>query len=228
MNIAIEIQKYEDCYEDGYKHFHHKTIFFGSKKNGSDYSEEGMSILGLWTPAMYEQQWREGLERITKEEYSCLVISIEQGNIDAWILHKVTDKIHITNDVIFGKIYKNLFEDHVITPENCYQFLLRPQKDAIERVEDAQPERWVVSLTPTKSAQQYYQRLAKRPQPTWHYKEEPEYHIPGHITYAHPTKKNTTLAIDWDRTTEFERAWKMYTGFRRKATVDHDLNDRAD
>ncbi|MCL4380169.1 hypothetical protein M1466_01590 [Candidatus Dependentiae bacterium] len=87
MNIAIEIQKYEDCYEDGYKHFHHKTIFFGSKKNGSDYEEEGMSILGLWTPAMYEQQWREGLERITKEEYSCLVISIEQGNVDAWILH---------------------------------------------------------------------------------------------------------------------------------------------
>lgn len=146
MNIEIGLgpdrQIFEDD-EDGSQYLFCRTIFIGGKKNGDDFSESNQLALGFWTIAMYEQQWREGLERIQTHDTSCLIVSIQDPEefpfINSWILHKIGRKIHIQNRLFFDKTYQAVIGNKLIVPSHCYDILIQPR-------EITDVSEWVVAL----------------------------------------------------------------------------------
>ncbi|MCL4379895.1 polymorphic toxin-type HINT domain-containing protein [Candidatus Dependentiae bacterium] len=105
-----------------------ETVFIGGSKSGGDYYETAEATVGFWTPAMYEQQWREGLERIKTQDTSCLVLDITKDSANVWVLYRIDNNIYIQNLTPFGDCYQRQTGCNLVTPTNCYDFLISPRK----------------------------------------------------------------------------------------------------
>lgn len=143
MNIEVKIIGQETLQENGVNYLRHAITLKGAEQEGHDYYEDNFLSLGLWTREMYEKQWQEGLERIKTHDTSCLITCIQHPEfipwIEAWILYKESQKIIVRNRIFFGSIYQFEIGYNQITPENCYDFLIKPRI-----IEKTKPQQWIV------------------------------------------------------------------------------------
>jgi len=110
------------------------------------FKETFVMPLDSWSVKDYEQQWREGLERIKTHDTSCLVTAIQELKtepyVDLWILYKDGNMIYIQNHIFDASDYsgKNLTDFNI---QNCYSYLFprRPFK-----YDGLNPQEWEVSL----------------------------------------------------------------------------------
>jgi len=92
-----------------------------------NYSKTYSMPVDTWSVEEYEQQWREGLERIKTHDTSCLIGAIQKGKpnsfINWWILYKEGNTVYIQQNLTFndtvppGKLLENL------TVQNCYSYI---------------------------------------------------------------------------------------------------------
>ncbi|MCL4380208.1 hypothetical protein M1466_01795 [Candidatus Dependentiae bacterium] len=134
MNYDVQI---DDLYvEDGGEMHHYlvtETTFADAPQYDEHLYETHETVIDLWTPAMYEQQWREGIERIKTHDTSCLMLDVKKRYLDYWMLYKIGDKIHIQEHYLFdvpnqnAMIYTERVGNSIVTPQNCYQFCAPPE-----------------------------------------------------------------------------------------------------
>ena len=90
------------------------------------YIESFWMFLDTWKIRDYEQQWKEGLERIKTHDTSCLIASVNKIKTDPyvnmWVLYKDGKTIYIQehhlNDIGYGD--KDLKGFNI---ENCYSYI---------------------------------------------------------------------------------------------------------
>ncbi|MCL4379978.1 hypothetical protein M1466_00590, partial [Candidatus Dependentiae bacterium] len=124
-----------DVEDGGEVHYYlsSKTVFATPELDNEDSHEYNVACTKLWTPAMYEQQWREGIERIKTHNTSCLILSVQRDEISYWMLYKIGDKIHVQEQYLFDvpdqntMIYTERVGNSIVTPQNCYQFCAPPE-----------------------------------------------------------------------------------------------------
>jgi hypothetical protein len=92
------------------------------------YVESFIMSLGSWDVHEYKKQWHEGLERIKKNNISCLVTDISEAKnnlrVNFWALYKIGDNIFVQNQILGGEI---LEERKVGLPDysarTCYSYV---------------------------------------------------------------------------------------------------------
>jgi hypothetical protein len=93
----------------------------------NNFSEKFTMPISWWSLQDYKQQWVEGLERIYHMGTSCLVTSAQllpdAPFINRWILYKEQDTIYVQNHILFGKRFKERFNDEQFNLLTCYQFI---------------------------------------------------------------------------------------------------------
>jgi hypothetical protein len=103
MNISIEITSKRP------KKIHSVLAYTGRITIGN-YSESIYVPLDLWSKEDYEQQWREGLERLRTHDTSCLIATIHDPKIrpyiDWWVLYRVGNTVYIQNHMLLDYIYR--------------------------------------------------------------------------------------------------------------------------
>jgi hypothetical protein len=114
--------------------FDQRPSYWGRIKIG-DFSERFILPIAWWSCEEYEQQWQEGLERIHYTNTSCLITSVELSNrsplVNRWVLYKEQDIVYVQNELLFGKFYKETFNDEPFNLETCYNHIEpRMLKDA--------------------------------------------------------------------------------------------------
>lgn len=112
-----------------------------------DFEEIIRVPIEYWTIEDYEQQWKEGLDRIKIKYYSCLITSVYNPKIKPWIefwpMWKIGSKLYMENQYIFFDVYKKVIRNGCFTIKNCYNFI--PKKRTINRF-GQKPSTWVVDL----------------------------------------------------------------------------------
>ncbi|MCL4379896.1 hypothetical protein M1466_00170 [Candidatus Dependentiae bacterium] len=147
--LSYEVMTDEIEDDDGKKCIKHyvenEVRFLGAEDNGEDFCEQHLSRVDFWTPAMYEQQWREGLARIQTHDKSCLIFNMVPGYIDTWLLYKIDHNVYIQNITFLDEYFtRKKIAYPFITPENCYDYLLEPR---MERDANGNgPSEWVVPM----------------------------------------------------------------------------------
>lgn len=149
MNIQIRINPAKkEQRTRGVSYLFSETTFIGEKKTGKDFCENHSLAADFWNPAMYEQQWREGLARIKTEDTSCLILSMQNPRqaplLHAWILYKIGNNIHIQDHLFAGKLYTEIMSRHLILPSNCYDFFIEPRLEVDE--DGDKISEWIVAL----------------------------------------------------------------------------------
>ena len=146
MEIAREYDVQDHLYGESelFKWRYCKIILKGAEDDGSDLCESIDMAIQYWTEETYEKQWQIGLERIKTRDTSCLIASIQDPKkgpfINCWVLYKIGDKIHIRNSMFFNEVYEKAVGKNILTPENCYDFIIRPYN------KDELLGGWVVSV----------------------------------------------------------------------------------
>lgn len=79
--------------------------------------------LSFWTVEQYEQQWRQGLERIlVGADSTCLVVSLpppEHANfIVWWVIYRVGADLRVQNGILFTEEFDGVFD-----PSNPYRYI---------------------------------------------------------------------------------------------------------
>lgn len=92
-----------------------------------EYVESFYMPIDYWSLKDYENQWKEGVERLRTKNQSCLITAVndpkESPFIEWWILYRVGNKICIQNCIIPADIYKEMIGDKPFTTETCYDFI---------------------------------------------------------------------------------------------------------
>jgi hypothetical protein len=95
-----------------------------------DYKETFVMPLNSWTLEEYQQQWKEGLERIKNRNTSCLVTTVQNFDshplIEMWSLYKEGDKVFFHVQLINRTIAKELnlpIKLSEFSVKTCYQFI---------------------------------------------------------------------------------------------------------
>lgn len=75
--------------------------------------EEFVFVLESWSIKDYERQWREGLERIIKNEKSCLIVdarnTMTKPVLEIWALYKVGLKVFFMHKILTYKVLKKKY-----------------------------------------------------------------------------------------------------------------------
>ena len=85
--------------------------------------------LNSWSLKDYQQQWKEGLERMKTHDVSCLVVSIENlasgyPTIELWTLHRQGDSIFFHNQLLFDETTGHFpMKLSDFNSSNCYEFI---------------------------------------------------------------------------------------------------------
>jgi len=112
-----------------------------------DFLETFPMSLEWWTLQEYQQQWKEGIERITTHKRSCLITYIQNLKeypwVDMWVLYKDQDKVHIQNHIFFGKSFVRQLIRKVFTRQTCYEFI-RPRR--IVSSDGTKLSEWTIDL----------------------------------------------------------------------------------
>jgi hypothetical protein len=140
--ISISIK-----FQDKTPYEYNNVLFCKALLAIDEFEEVLMVPIEHWTIEDYEQQWKEGLERIKIKYYSCLITSVYNPKIKPWIefwpMWKVGNRLYIENQYIFFEIYKKVIKDRPFTIRNCYNYI--PKKRTISRSE-RKPSIWIVDL----------------------------------------------------------------------------------
>jgi hypothetical protein len=104
-----------------------------------DFKENFTIPLDTWTLENYEQQWKEGLERIKTHDVSCLVVTVQNLStnplVELWTLYKQSNKIYIHNQLLNNAIMKELnfpYKLAEFNSVNCYDFINYPRETVSE------------------------------------------------------------------------------------------------
>ena len=98
------------------------------ESNGLEYIENFILSVEYWSKNEYKRQWKEGLERIKRQDTSCLITSIQDPEkapyIEMWVLFrdKKNKKIYIRNRMLLAED----LDRKTVTPHNCYD-LIKPR-----------------------------------------------------------------------------------------------------
>ncbi len=80
-----------------------------------------------WSLKDYQQQWKDGLNRIKNHDRSCLISEIQDPKlapwVSMWILYKANNKIFIRNEVLIDEWYTKTIGDKPFTLKTCYDFI---------------------------------------------------------------------------------------------------------
>lgn len=129
MNISIKVINREPEIWNGSPHCEGE-ITIGNHKEGF------MIPVDYWQIEDYENQWKEGLERIKNHDTSCFVTRI--GNPKEglyamfWPLYKVGNMVYVREHLLIDEILDILIEDNELPVElkniefnnqTCYQFI---------------------------------------------------------------------------------------------------------
>jgi hypothetical protein len=141
MQLKTEIIDYK------IRFYKKNPYLIGSIKINTFYEEFYMQI-GWWSANDYEQQWREGLERIKICESSCLITNIQDpqyGNfIEWWLMYRIDKNIYIYNQWLFREAYDELVGIHEFTVDSCYNFVGNRKNFQYE--DGTKLSEWVVNL----------------------------------------------------------------------------------
>lgn len=92
-----------------------------------------------WSIEMYKQQWKEGLERIEKTSFSCLVTTVQHLDknalIELWVLYKENNTIFLQHSLITRSMIQELnlpLNLAAFTPKNCYEDAPFPRETITE------------------------------------------------------------------------------------------------
>ncbi|MCL4380173.1 hypothetical protein M1466_01610 [Candidatus Dependentiae bacterium] len=138
-------------YIDEERCFYSELTLTDAQDNGQDlaFYNKHTLVFDCWTQEMYQQQWREGLERIKTHDSSCLVAYIDNNCITTWALYKIGNRIHIQERILMAEVNPLAIDYTLITPANCYDYLIRPRREPRVSYLDGErivtPE-WTVTL----------------------------------------------------------------------------------
>jgi hypothetical protein len=93
-----------------------------------DYKETFIMPLDNWTLEEYQQQWKEGLERIKSHAVSCLITSVQNlgtrhPSIEMWILYKEGKTIFIQQSLLINETVEHSMKLSEFNSKTCYQFI---------------------------------------------------------------------------------------------------------
>jgi hypothetical protein len=95
-----------------------------------DFQEILYMPINSWTIEEYQQQWKDGLERIKTQDTSCLVATAQNMDtfpfIMLWTLYRVNDKVFFHNQMLNTEIAKELDPSINLSDfsaKTCYQFV---------------------------------------------------------------------------------------------------------
>lgn len=92
-----------------------------------DYEETLYIPLNWWSLDDYKKQWRDGFDRLTYYDKSCLIVAVNNPNISKfiewWVLYKVKDKIYIQNHIFMEEVYHKRLNNEWFTAKTCYRFI---------------------------------------------------------------------------------------------------------
>lgn len=84
--------------------------------------------VNVWSLAVYEQQWIEGIKRLQNHDSSCLVTEIQtrtkKPQATLWAFYKEEKKLYIQKLVLFGELIKEPLKNKFFTTTTCYDFIV--------------------------------------------------------------------------------------------------------
>jgi hypothetical protein len=95
-----------------------------------NFNDISLMPINSWSLEDYQNQWKEGLERIKTHDSSCLIVTVQNMDtypfIMLWDLHKVNDTIffinRLLNSVIIEEFYPHLNLSQ-FNQKTCYDFI---------------------------------------------------------------------------------------------------------
>ncbi|MCL4380172.1 hypothetical protein M1466_01605 [Candidatus Dependentiae bacterium] len=149
----------EEEYIDDRRRLRTQLTLIDAEDTGQDlaFYNDHFATFDCWTQEMYQQQWREGLERIKTHDSSCLVAYIDNNCITTWALYKIGNRIHIQERILMAEVNPLAIDYTLITPANCYDYLIRPRREPRVSYLDGErivtPE-WTVTMPATTTNRQ--------------------------------------------------------------------------
>lgn len=111
------------------------------------FRERFMMPIEYWTIEDYEEQWKEGLDRIKVYDQSCLITAIQDPKWDPflewWALYKEGNTIFVQNYLFPAEVYQEIIGSKLFTRETCYQFI--PARETVTE-EGEKVAEWKISL----------------------------------------------------------------------------------
>lgn len=92
--------------------------------------------LDFWTIEQYEEQWKEGIERLKTNDKSCLVLAVQgpgsemQPWAELWMIYNVSGEIYMKDAIILSSYFKKVYKDRAFTPQTCYSLISKRGDDA--------------------------------------------------------------------------------------------------
>jgi hypothetical protein len=79
----------------------------------NDYEEDLSIPIQIWNLNDYQQQWREGIERLKTKNSSCLVTAVRMLKtglpcMEIWKLYRVGDTVFVNHQLLGGDIFKKI------------------------------------------------------------------------------------------------------------------------
>lgn len=113
----------------------------------NDFHERFYASIDSWSTNDYLSQWSDGLKRLSKYKYSCLVTNVQMLKskplINIWPMQIIDNKLYIQNHLIFGKTYSNKIGNRSFTPLNCYDFI---KNWKINKITGSMASEWIIDL----------------------------------------------------------------------------------
>ncbi|HEV2601331.1 MAG TPA: hypothetical protein VGT41_03465 [Candidatus Babeliales bacterium] len=85
--------------------------------------------LDFWSIEQYEEQWKEGIERLKTYDTSCLVMMVQgpgpemQPWAKLWMIYNVGGEIYMKDAIILSSYFKKVYKDRPFTPQTCYSLI---------------------------------------------------------------------------------------------------------
>ncbi len=102
-----------------------------------EFFERFVMTIENWKLQDYLEQWKEGLDRLKKQNFSCLVVNVQNldtyPSIETWNLYKDKDIIYLQNSLLIDETVEHKplkltdFDRY-----NCYQFIDYPRETITE------------------------------------------------------------------------------------------------
>ena len=113
-----------------------------------EFKEDFEMPLEYWTIEDYKKQWKDGIERLNKNERSCLVAEVQDPEkapwASLWVLYKEGDTVHVQNHVLRDKRFMKLIKKQPFTLETCYN-LITP-REVISAGTGMEISEWITDL----------------------------------------------------------------------------------
>jgi hypothetical protein len=107
---------------------HNRRKYHRGRITIDDFTETFRMPYDSWTIDEYQQQWKEGLERIKTHNSSCLIATLSglKKNypfILLWVLYKEKNVIYIQNKLLFDEIFEEISQGlPPFSAETCYLY----------------------------------------------------------------------------------------------------------